>query len=100
MLIAESALALYETGRDLLVLSDRIEQLKHLQSLLYYLGVDPEQIGLYTGYNPVMKYAKNSKPARRPYGLTVNDDTGLAEYTPISLQLIAKRIPKKKLAEV
>ncbi len=100
LLIAETAISLYETGRDGLILSDRIEQLKHLQSLMYYLGVDIEQIGLYTGLDPCFKYAKEAKPQRRPSDLVKHDDDGIAHYTPVSLQLIAKRINKKVLAQV
>ena len=98
LLLAESALDLYETGRDGLILSDRIEQLKHLISLLYYLGADPDQLGLYAGYNPTYRYAKDPAPARKPNYLVAHAESGQAEYTPVSLQLIAKRIPKKQLA--
>ncbi len=95
LLLAEAIMWLYQTGRDTLVLSDRIEQLKHLMSMLYYLGVDPEVMGLYTGNNPTYKYAKDPKPKRKPPG--VDADT---QYSPVSLQLIAKAIPKKKLVQV
>lgn len=98
--LAETAVSLYETGRDTLILSDRIEQLKHLQSLLYYLGVDMDELGLYTGMDPSFKYAKNPKPARRPNYLEADETDGKFHFTPISLQLIAKRVGSKKLAEV
>ncbi len=99
-LLAETAISLYETGRDTLVLSDRIEQLKHLQSLIYYLGVAPEELGLYTGLDPAFKYAKDAKPARRPNYLVKHDDDGKVHFTPISLQLIARRIGTKELAKI
>ena len=95
LLIAQATQWLYETGRDTIVLSDRIEQLKHLMSLLCYMGVDPEVMGLYTGNNPQYKYAKEPNPTHMPVGLEPG-----AEYTPVSLQLIAKTIPKKKLLQV
>lgn len=99
LLIAESALALYETGRDGLLLSDRIEQLKDMQSLLYYLGAAGENdTGLYAGYDPILRYQKNPKPARKPNYLVAHADDGKEYYTPISLQSVAKRIPKKTLA--
>ncbi len=100
LLIAETALALYETGRDVLVLADRIEQLKHLKSLLYYLGVDDSEMGLYAGYDPLFAYAKEAKPKRRPFGLTKHSADGQVHYSPLSLQSIAKRIPKKRLEEI
>lgn len=106
LLLAETTLSLYETGRDTLVLSDRIEQLKHLTSLLYYMGAPADQLGLYAGYEPIYRYAKNPNPQREPLGLVEYDDPddeehhGLPCYTPVSLQLISKRIPRKRLAQI
>jgi superfamily II DNA or RNA helicase len=100
LLVAESSMSLYESGRDTLILSDRIEQLKHTQSLLYYLGMDPDQLGLYTGYDPVYRYAKDPKPMRRPDGLVAHEDDDEFHYTPISLQLIARRVGAKELARI
>lgn len=94
-LIMEAAIWLYETGRDVLILSDRIEHLKHLKSLAYYMGVPEDEMGLYAGYEPIYGYAKEAKPSRRPEGY----ERG-TEYSPISLQLIAKRISKQRLAAV
>lgn len=95
LLLAEGIKWLYESGRDTIVLSDRIEQLKHLSSLCKYLGIDSEVMGLYTGEHPKYKYAKDATPRRKPIGLVQG-----AAYTPVSLQLIAKTVPAKKLAEV
>ena len=100
LLLAEITLSLYETGRDTLFLSDRTEQLKHIESLLYYMGAGSDITGIYAGSDPPMKYAKNTTPMRPPNDLIENDDTGEGEYTPVSLQLIAKKIPKKRLAFV
>ncbi len=97
LLLAENIMLLWETGRDVLILSDRIEQLQNLMALLYYMGVDAAETGLYADMEPHWRYAKNPTPARRPEGWTKNEDTGLLEYTPISLQLISKKIPKKRL---
>lgn len=102
-LVAESAVFLYETGRDVLVLSDRIEHLKHLMDLCYYMGVPAEDMGLYAGYHPTYGYAKDPKPARRPANLVKYEEAGEKpryEYTPIKLQLIAKRIKKSRLQEI
>lgn len=94
-LVAQGINYLYDTGRDILVLSDRIEQLRDLKSLCYYLGIPDEEMGLYTGYNPVYGFEKNPTPARRPLNL----ERG-AEYTPVHLKLISKRIKKKTLEVV
>lgn len=95
LLAAEAVVSLYDTGRDVLVLGDRIEQLQHLLDLCSYLGLPRGELGLYTGYMPVYRFAKDPSPARRPSGW----ERG-TEYTPISLQLISKRIPKPRLKQV
>lgn len=92
LLIAQAACHLYETGRDVLVLSDRIEHLRSLMDLCFYLGVGQDEMGLYAGYHPAYGYDKDATPAKRPAGYQRN-----TEYTPVSLQLISKRIAKKSL---
>lgn len=86
LLIAEGAQFLYDSGRDFLILSDRIEHLKSLMVLCEYMGIPAEDMGLYAGYNPRHALAKDATPERRPFGYVRGTD-----YTPISLQLIAKR---------
>lgn len=95
LLVAESACFLYDTGRDTLILSDRIEQLRSLKSLCYYMGVPDEDMGLYAGYTPQYFYEKEPTPMRKPEGYVKGLD-----YTPISLKLISKRNKKTHLAEV
>ena len=95
LLVAEAIAHLYDTGRDILILSDRIEQLRDLKSLCYYLGIPNDEMGLYAGYNPVYGYEKNPTPARRPANL----ERG-AEYTPVHLNLISKRIKKTTLEAI
>lgn len=95
MLVAESAVFLYETGRDVLVLGDRIEHLKELMDLCYYLGVPEDEMGLYAGTTPRFGYAKDPNPSRRPKGWTKHEGDENTEpgvyYTPVSLQLISKK---------
>jgi superfamily II DNA or RNA helicase len=104
MTIAEAALWLYQSGRDVLILSDRIGQLKDIQSLLYYLGVEEEELGLYTGYDPVWRFTKDPKPTGRPDGLhRWKDHEGKwqhAEYCAVNLVQIQKRVPKARYAEI
>lgn len=95
LLVAEAVIHLYDTGRDVLVLSDRIEQLQHLKSLCYYSGISETEMGLYAGYTPTYMYAKDPTPLRRPEGYV----RGL-QYTPISLQLVSKRNNKRSLEHV
>jgi len=95
LMLAEAAAYLYDTGRDVLVLSDRIEQLEHLQSLCFYLGIPPDAMGVYAGYGMAYGYDKDAKPVRRPEGY----ERG-TEYTPISLTLISKRKRKQDLERI
>lgn len=94
LLCAEIAMLLWETGRDVLLLSDRIEQLNDVNALLYYMGIDEREIGLYCGDYRTYRYAKNPTPSRQPQGLVKHEETGKYEYTPVSLQLISKKASK------
>ena len=82
---------LYQTGRDVLILSDRIEQLRHLMDLAYYMGVPEEDTGLYTGRDVHYRVAKDPLP---------ETDAPGERSVPSRLQLISKAIPKKQLALV
>ncbi len=82
---------LYQTGRDVLILSDRIEQLRHLFDMAYYMGVSEADMGLYTGRDPHYQYVKDPLPE--------TDVPGQPE--PISrLQMISKVVPKRQLAQI
>lgn len=104
LLVAESAAYLHDTGRDILVLSDRVEHLHHLKSLCYYLGIPDDEMGVYAGYTLEYRYAKDPTPIRRPPGLTKHagdDDTKAGfYYTPVVLKLISKKSRKKDLDQV
>ena len=93
--LADAVVWLYETGRDVLVLGDRIEQLKELGCLLKYMGVEEDRIGLYTGEDPVFRLTKDPRPARRPKGY-VRD----TEYTPLKYERVRKKVPKARLKQV
>lgn len=104
LLLAEAAAYLSDTGRATLVLSDRIEQLRDLESLCYYLGMPASEIGLYTGYYPAYGYEKDPTPSRRPPYLAKHPGDKNTEpgyyYTPVCLKLISKRLNKKTLEKV
>lgn len=91
---------MYDEGRDILVIGERIEHLKHVRSLCYYLGIDEADMGMYTGYDSVFGVGKEAKPARRPKDIVKHAETGSYEYCPVSLQLIAKRVLRKRLDEI
>lgn len=82
---------LYSSGRDVLVISDRIEQLEDLKNLCYYFGIPEEDMGLYCGFRNVWMWEKDPKPKRKPYGYVKG-----TEYTPVRLAPVRKRIPKKE----
>lgn len=91
LLIMEIMHWLYQTGRDVLILSDRIEQLRHLFDMAYFMGVPEEDMGLYTGSDPHYQYVKDPLPE--------TDVPGQSE--PIRrLQMISKAVPKKRLAQI
>lgn len=104
LLIAELAAYLYDTGRDTLILSDRTEQLRHLESLLYYLGIPEDELGCYTGYRLFYGYAKDPTPLRRPKNLVKHSGDESTKpgvyYTPVSLQLISKRAKSADLKRI
>lgn len=85
---------LYESGRDVLVIGDRTEQLWNLQNMLIVSGVPPEDTGLYTGQKYEYGYQKDPTPPRRPEGW-VKD----APYTPVKYGLVQKKQPKKELEQ-
>lgn len=95
LLIVEAIKWLYESGRDVLVISDRIEQLENLKAMCYYSGLPEDDLGLYCGFRNVWGFVKDLKPKRRPVG----SEKG-TEYTPVTLTTSRKRIPKKDLEEV
>ena len=86
---------LAEKGRQVLIVSDRIEHLENLMAMCYYLGVPDYDMGLVTGYSNIWKYAKDITPQRKPYGLHKG-----SEYTPVKMQKVKKRTPKVKLEEI
>lgn len=96
--LAETIMWLRTTGRQVIVLSDRTEHMKNLADLCYYLGADPEEIGIYTGETPVLRWAKDPTPKRMPVGLWPGAEP--VPYTPVSLQSISKKIPAATLRKV
>lgn len=93
--IVEAIKWLYESGRDVLVISDRIEQLENLKAMSYYMGIPEEDLGLYCGFSNRWGYEKDATPKRRPKGYEKG-----TEYTPVRLARLRKKVPKAKLAEV
>lgn len=95
LLLSEAIKFLYESGRDTLVISDRIEQLEDLMAICYYSGIAKEEMGLYCGFRNEWRYEKDPKPPRKPYGYVKGTD-----FTPVVLQQVRKRNSKKDLEHV
>lgn len=95
MLLADGIKFMHEAGRDILVISDRIEQLEDLKAMCGFLGIPDEEMGLYCGFRNVWGFEKDPKPKRAPYGYVRG-----TEYTPVKFGPLRKRIPKKALDAV
>lgn len=93
--LVQAILWLFEEGREVLVISDRIEQLENLMAMCYYAGVDDVDMGLYCGYRNVWKWQQDATPKRRPHGYVRG-----TEYSPVALQAVHKRTPKKELEAI
>lgn len=93
-LLSDILVWMYRQGRDVLAVSDRIEHLGTLRALCRIKGVPDDEMGLIAGYDPVWMYAKDATPSSRPEGLEPG-----AEYTPVCLQLVRKRVPKRILED-
>lgn len=86
---------LYYSGRETLVISDRIEQLESLRDMMIAYGYPEEDLGLYTGFRTKWCWVKNPTPDRHPQGWVEG-----TEYTPIMFAPVRKKIPKKELDRV
>jgi superfamily II DNA or RNA helicase len=95
VLIAEAVRWLYDSGRDVLVLSDRIEQLEALMVMVGGLGVPENDLGLYCGYRNVLAFEKDPTPPARPHGYVRG-----TEYTPVRLTYLKKKIAKAQKDKV
>lgn len=89
LLLAEAIKWLYDSGRDVLVVGDRIEQLSALRALCVALGLPADELGEYAKRRSFWKYEKDPRPPRRPPGWVRG-----TEYTPVRLALVVKDIPK------
>ena len=95
LLIVKAVKWLYASGRDVLVIGDRIEHLCSLMALAEAPGLPRKDLGLYAKSKTVFEYQKDPKPPRRPECWEKG-----TPYTPIKLCLVQKTIPKAVLDEV
>jgi superfamily II DNA or RNA helicase len=94
-LICEAIVWLWESGRDVLAVGERIEHLEALMAFCYYLGVPEDEMGIVSGYTHRWAYLKDPEPKRKPLHLEPG-----ASYTPVKLQQVKTRTPKKVLDTV
>jgi superfamily II DNA or RNA helicase len=90
-LLATILQRLYQAGREILAVSDRIEQLENLFAMCALSGVPAEAMEIITGFYTTWAYAKDDRPKRKPAYLEPR-----APYTPVKLQRVRKRLNKKK----
>lgn len=95
MLIAQWAMRMVGTGRSVLVVSERVQQLREIRDLLYYMGVDDDDMGMYTKYQPLWRVLKDENPKRLPEGY----ESG-TEYTPVKVGTYMQTTKKDKLAHI
>jgi superfamily II DNA or RNA helicase len=95
LLICRAAKWLYESGRVVLVVGDRIEQLCNLMALCRAMGMPGEALGLYARFRYEWRFEKNPTPLRNPPGW----ERGTA-FTPVEFAPIAKRNRPQDLQQV
>lgn len=81
-----------EAGRDILVVSDRIEQLENLLAMCAYAGIPETDMGIYSGFQSIWKFMPDPTPKRKPLGYEKGTD-----FCPVMLSQFRRRIPKKEL---
>lgn len=105
MMLVDVILRLYETGRDVLVLSERVEHLQMIADMMHYLGVPDEEVGMYTGYTPQWRLQKDATPKKLPRGIHREWDGEKqcyvsAPFTPVTFAVKQKKTPKAVLAAI
>lgn len=101
--IAHVIVQQWESGRDVLVIGDRIEHLQALCDMVYYMGVTEEHTGMFTGYTVSMEFTKDPTPKRVPEGATyemVDGKRVYAPYTPVNWVAKEKKVPKARYQEI
>lgn len=91
-LIVEAIRRLYDTGRTILVLSDRVKHLQTLLTMAQWEGIPDEHLGLYVGHRLDPKIVKAAIEPRQISGLT----SGL-DYCPIEINFTKRKV---KAAEI
>jgi len=81
-----------EAGRDILVVSDRIEQIENLLAMCAYAGIPETDMGIYSGFQSIWKFMPDPTPKRKPLGYEKGTD-----FCPVMLSQFRRRIPKKEL---
>jgi hypothetical protein len=90
LLLVQAIRWLYDSGRDVLAIGDRIEHLCSLMALAEASGVPRGDMAIYAKYRTVWQYEKDPRPPRKPD----HHEKG-TEYSPIRLVLGKKAIRKK-----
>lgn len=101
--IAHVIVQQWESGRDVLVIGDRVEHLQALCDMVYYMGVPEEHAGMFTGYTVSMEFTKDPTPRRVPEGATyeiVDGKRVYAPYTPVNWVAKEKKVPKARYQEI
>ena len=93
-LIARIVKNLYDRGRNILVVSDRIQHLEVLMLICRSFGIPVEDMGQATRYRNRWTFAKDKSPKTKPKNIAPG-----GEFVPVKLQLISKKIPQPQVDE-
>ena len=95
LLIANAVKWLYDSGRDVVVISDRVVHLSALLHLCSSIGIPEEDMGIYAKSKAVFVYEKDPRPNGRPDGWVKP-----CEYSPIRLSIVQKTLKKNERQRV
>lgn len=93
-LLAKIVHILYTKNRDVLIVSDRIEQLEELYVLCKWLGVPVDDMGLATGFKSIWMYKEDTSTTR------IEGVEKGAEYCRVSLKMVRKKVKKEHIEHV
>ena len=95
LLLATAIQRLYDQGRTILALSDRIEHLEGLFALCALRGIPEMHMGVYTRYQSEWRFAKDKTPKRTPVGWDKK-----SEYVPVALQMMRRKVKQEELEDI
>lgn len=94
-LIVEAISKLYDTGRTILVLSDRVQHLHTLMMMAEWSGIPKEDLGLYVGHRLEPRIVKAAIEHHQIAGL----ESGV-DYCPIEINFTKRKVKTAELEHI